>query len=250
MKLSNGAAAALVLMSTARLAHARHLWDEPDVPAYPDELVDRPLVMLSGMTQLAIAGALHDHDVARFVDHTPDVFAAHAFGPVEIDAGFGQGASLAVAIATGGFPDAIVIGAQTSAPATDKTMFVSQHVSADHKLVMMPHQLAFVVGAGGSYNEEHVHAPGLQWVRVVAVAVSAQARVQLASTLAVYADANIDYPVTVSNQLQSQALFRARAGISLTIANTWELYTTGTVSDNNGTAVFGLGAGVEKRFGP
>ncbi|HET9989076.1 MAG TPA: hypothetical protein VFQ65_11150 [Kofleriaceae bacterium] len=250
MKWSNVVAAALVLLTTTRLAHARHLWDEPDGPAYSDELVDRPLVMLAGMTELAIAGALHDHDVPRFVDDTPDVFASHAFGPVEIDVGFGERASLALAIATGGLPAAIVIGAQTSAPASDKTMFVSQYLTADHKLVVVPHELAFVVGAGGSYNEEHIHAPGLQWVRVVAVDVSAQAEIQLASTLAVFAGASIGYPVSASNQLQFQAQFDARAGLSLTIGNTWELYTTGTLADDNGTAVLALGAGVEKRFGP
>jgi hypothetical protein len=233
-----------------RTVSAHHLWDEPDGPVYPDELVDRPLVLLSGMTQIEIADALYDRDVPRLVADTPDVGVEHSFGPIAIDASFGPGASLAILIPTGRFPDAVVIGASTSAVAPDKTVFVSEYLNAEHKFVAVPHGLAFVVGAGGLYDEERIHAPGLQWVRVAGAGVSAQVEIQLASSVAFYGGAGISFPLSASTHLDFQPGFDARTGVSLTIANTWELYGAGTLSGAAGTVTLGLAGGVEKRFGP
>jgi len=242
--------AAVIFAVVPRVASARHLWDQPDGPVYPDELVDRPVVLVTDMTEVSVGAALYDHDVARFVADTPDVRIEHAFGPIAIDASFGPGAALALLIPTGTFPDAIAISAQTTAPPPDKTMFVSQSVTAEHKLVAIPHELAFFVAAGASYNEEHIHAPGLLWAGVVGIDVSAQAEVQLASTLALYGGAGITYPAFSATNVQFRPVFDARAGISLTIANTWDLFTTGTLSGASGSVVLALGAGVTKRFGP
>jgi hypothetical protein len=233
-----------------RTAGARPLWEEPDAPVYPDELVDRPLVLLTGMTEVAVSTGLHDHDVPRLVADTPDVSIDHAFGPIAVEASFGPGAALAIAIPTGRFPDAVVIGASTSAVAPDKTVYVHEYLSAEHKFVAVPHGLAFVVGAGGLYDEERIHVPGLQWVRVAGVGVTSQIEIQLASSVALYGGAGISIPVVASTHVEFQPGFDARAGVSVTIASSWDLFATGTLAGASGTVTLGIGAGVAKRFGP
>ena len=232
-----------------RSAHARHLWEEPDAPTYPDALVDRPLLLLPGMTSIDAGYALRSHDQLRFLDYTPDLDVAHAIGPVEIHASVGGTASLGVAVPAG-FLDAIVIGAETTPRSADDTMYVSQFIEAEHKLHVVPQSLAFIVGLGAGLDEEHIRAPGLKWVRVVDASAYAQIEIQLASILALYSDASIGIPVAASDGLQFKNTFGVRAGLSLTLAHSWDLFTTAALAATNDNSSYSLGAGVEKRFGP
>jgi hypothetical protein len=240
-------AAAMVMLT--RSAHARPLWEEPDAPVYPDELVDRPLLLLPGMTAIDVAYGVHSHDQVRFVDDTPDLHVAHAFGPVEIDAQIAGTAMVQVAVPVGRFPDALVFGAGMTPQAPDKTMVISQYIEAEHKLHVVPQGLAFVIGVGASYNEDHIRVPGLQWVRSVDAAAIAQIEIQLASIVALYSDASINLPIAASNGVQFETSFDVRAGVSLTIAHSWDLFVTAAVAANQANTSYSLGGGVEKRFG-
>jgi hypothetical protein len=238
------------LVVSTRSLHARPLWEEPDAPVYPDELVDRPLLLLPGMTAIDAAYAVHSHDQVRFVDDMPDLHVAHAFGPVEIDAQIAGTAVVQIAVPFGRFPDAIVFGASTTPQAPDKTMAIAQYIEAEHKLHVVPQGLAFVVGVGAGYNEDHIRVPGLQWVRSVDAAAIAQIQIQLASIVALYSDASINLPIAASNGVKFETSFDVRAGVSLTLAHSCDLFVTAAVAADQASTSYSLGGGVEKRFGP
>jgi hypothetical protein len=240
--------AAVAMLS--RSAHARHLWEDSDTPVYPDELVDRPLLLLPGMTEIGAGYALHSHDQLRFLDYAPDLSVAHSFGPLQIDAQIGGDAALAIEIPLGRFPDALVVGASTSPRAADETMFVSQFVEAEHKFHIAPQSIAFVVSLGAAYSEEHIRVPGLRWVGIAGGVASAEIEIQLASVVAFYGGGSIGIPIAASNGQQFEATFGVRGGVSLTLAHSWDLFASAALGADQARTSYSLGGGVEKRFGP
>src|SRR5438552_1489933 len=123
---------------------------------YPPSVVDRPLVLLPGMTKLVFDEQLTSTTTQTFGNRTPDLEVEHAFGPVEILADIGRYAELHVSLATHTMPEAVEIFGLIGAPQKDNSLHVAQGALVGQRFHVIPGTLATVGAIGITVSENRL----------------------------------------------------------------------------------------------
>jgi hypothetical protein len=222
-----------------------------ELDPYPEALVDRPITLLPGMTELSGAYGLSSTTEKTLGHGTPDLAASHSFGSFELAADLGQNASLSAVIPTGGFPEAVVIGANLGAPQPDNSLHVGQFVDVEHKVHVAPGQCAVFFAAGASYNENRLvdNSSQLVWTHVLVASGDAELELQLLPTLALDVGVSVQWAVESSQQLDRTWYFGAGATLIATIGHSWDFYASGGLSDLETNRLPFLAFGFAKRWG-
>jgi hypothetical protein len=220
-----------IAVAWSGLAHA-------EIPMYPTEITDRPIVLLPGMTELDIDFEFRTH-VYTVIDamgnatlrrtsfgeeRTPAVAVAHAFGGIEVTGELGQGAFANVRLDLG-IPVIVGAGASMGPLRADGGYSYAQNVSVSYKLFVAPRRFAVFTEAAVGLNERRdVYATGerLTGVELFANAF-AQAEVQLTSQLGIYAGAGVGGPIAESS-LDTQTTLGARTEV-LFAFHRWDFYS-------------------------
>lgn len=222
-----------------------------ELDPYPEALVDRPITLLPGMTEVSAAYELSSTTEKALGHRTPDLAASHSFGSFELAADLGQDASLSAVIPTGGIPAAVVIGANSGAPQPDNSLHLGQFVEVEHKVHVAPARCALFFAAGASYNENRLvdNSAELVWTHVVVASGDAELELQLLPTLALDVGVSVQWAVESSQQLDRTWYFGAGATLMATIGHSWDLYASGGVSDLETNRLPFLAFGFAKRWG-
>jgi hypothetical protein len=199
---------------------------------YPDQVVDRPLVLPSGVTEVGASEAVQSSTTSTFDGHQFDLFASHGFGPVEVDAVLAFDASLTFNVALPGIPAEVYVGAETGAPQNNGHLFESQSIGAAYKLVVAPELFAATFSAGASVAESRDRdlIGVLRWSNAVFVGPSASGTVQLAPFLALRAAVSFDVPVE-THDTTARSELGIDAELIATISNRWDFFATAGLSD-------------------
>lgn len=222
-----------------------------ELDPYPEALVDRPITLLAGMTEVGGAYELSSTTLKTLGHQTPDLSVSHSFGSFELAADLGEYASLAAVIPTGNFPAAIVIGANSGAPQKDNSLHLGQFVNLEHKVYAAPGACALFFVASASYNENRVVDNTLQlvWTHVLVASADAELELQLLPTLAFDVGISAGWAVESSQQLDRVLLFDAGATLMATVGHSWDIYANGGLSDLETYRLPFLSFGFAKRWG-
>ena len=221
------------------------------VPAYPEAVVDRPLVLLSGMTALDAVIRLESTVSKSLGDRAYDVAIAHAFGPVEITAELGKYAAVHVALATHSFADLVDVYGLAGATQPDGSLHVAQGARAAHKLHLIPGLLALraELGVTVSENRYRDYMNALVSSQVVGGFADAALEVQLTPGFVVIGGLSGSTPLASFNGTYSSTV-SAGGGLILTLTETWDVYAHTGVIDLANTHLPYVEAGFEERWGP
>jgi hypothetical protein len=222
-----------------------------ELEQYPEALVDRPLTLLAGMTEVSAAYDLASTTGKPLSHRTPDLAASHSFGSFELAADLGQNATLSVTIPTGGFPAAIVIGADSGAPQQDDSLHEGQFVDLEHKLYVAPGACALFFAAGASYNENRIvdTSTELVWTHVIVASGDAELELQLLPTLALDIGVSAEWAVESSQQLDRTWFINGGASLIATLSHSWDVYANAGLSDLETNRLPYLAFGFAKRWG-
>ena len=218
---------------------------------YPEALVDRPLTLLPGMTEVSASYDMASTTDDSFNHRTPDIGARHAFETFEVRANLGTLGSLSAAIPTGGFPAVVVIGGESGAPQPDHTMHLGQFVDVEHKIHVAPGSFAIFLAAGASYNENRLHDPFavLTWTHVLVASADGELELQLLPTLALDVGLSFQWAAESSQDLTRTTVFDANASLMATVGHSWDLYFDGGLGDVGTSNLPFLSFGFAKRWG-
>jgi len=218
---------------------------------YPEALVDRPLTLLPGMTELDVGYQLSSTSIATLGHRTPDVGVRHSFGPVELDADLGEYAALEVEIPTGAFPEVVVIGAESGVPQQDDSLHVAQFIDLQHKVHVSPNQCALFFHLGVGYSENRLVNPSyvLEWTHVLIVSFGATLEVQLLPTLALSVGLGYAFPTDASDDIHPISSLNAGATLTLNVAHTWDFLANGGATNLADYRLPFLTFGLAKRWG-
>ena len=222
-----------------------------ELEPYPEGLVDRPITLLPGMTQVSVAYEFRSTTLKPLSNRTPDIGVSHAFDAFEIAAGLGQDAALSVAIPTGAFPAVIEFGANSGAPQPDNSLHLGQFVDIEHKLHVAPGACALFFALGASYNENRLVDPFYQlvWTHVVVGSGDAELELQLLPTLSLDVGMSFEWAAESSQQLDRTFVVSGSASLLATFAHSWDVYASGAIADLSLTRLPYLAFGFAKRWG-
>jgi hypothetical protein len=219
--------------------------------SYPTTVVDRPLVLLPGMTELDIDAQFSSTTMQTFGNGTPDLEVLHAFGPVEIAADLGEYAALHVSFATHTFPETVEIYGLTGVPQHDGSLHVAQGALVGQRFHLVPGRLAAVGVVGLTVSENHLPDTSgmLLWSQVLAGFANARIEVQLADQVALTAGLSVDLPLARSGGPNFGSSLAAGGGLIVTLGP-WDIYANAGVDDLTYLRLPYLTAGFSKRWGP
>ncbi|HEY5950189.1 MAG TPA: hypothetical protein VIV40_32055 [Kofleriaceae bacterium] len=237
--------------------------DQPPGPParrYPFEVVDRPLVLPPGVTELAMSYQRHtfvDHSAQSFNQAmttrvsrgTPDFSIAHAFSRAEVGLGIGQLGYAWVSLDTQGAPSRVTVSGAFSAPQADARYYARQSLSVTHKLWVEPGQAALLGGANVEVEEVRVFDERDVLVEdvVLGTSVNAALQAQVARRFALVFGGAVYVPLAQS-ALDVQPQLAAGGGLSIAFES-WDLSASGSLANVTHDVVTALSIGIRKRFG-
>jgi hypothetical protein len=232
------------LLASARVASA----DLAD--SYPQTVVDRPLVLLPGMTELFVDEQLSSTTTQNLGNRTPDLEVVHAFGPIEIMADLGEYAELHVSLATHTMPETVEIYGLTGVSQKDGSLHEAQGAYAGQRFHLLPGLLAAVGGIGFTVSENRLRdSTGmLSWSQVLEGFANARVEVQLARLLALTAGISGEVPLVHFGGPDFVSSLAAGGGFILTLG-TWDIYAYVGLQDLTDRRLLYLTAGFSKRWG-
>jgi hypothetical protein len=203
------------------------------------------------MTEVSAAYELASTSEKPLSRRTPDLAASHSFGSFELAADLGQNATLSVTIPTGGFPAAIVIGADSGAPQNDNSLHEGQFVDLEHKLYVAPGACALFFAAGASYNENRLVDASFQlvWTHVTVASGDAELELQLLPTLSLDIGVSVQWAVESTQSLDRTWFIGAGASLMATLGHSWDVFANGGLSDLATNRLPFLAFGFVKRWG-
>jgi hypothetical protein len=213
---------------------------------YPDAVVDRPVLLNPGMTEVDAEEGFGSTTDGAFRTHQFSVEADHQFGPVQLDAFVGYNAALELEFDTYAIPAAVYIEALSGAPQSDNTLHESQSIGVEHKAFVAPHVFSLRFGAGIELNEDRNFAGA--WRRLLVAAIGATGEVQLAPALTLLVGGSLAVPVERTGPDTSS--FTIGAGLIVTIASDWDVFAHAGFNDVTTSTKFPYAdVGITRRFG-
>lgn len=232
-------------------------------PEYPAVSVDRPVLLLDGITTVDLAGelehvpagALDLADAASTVAHTrttPGLALAHSFGNVQIGVfGTRYAAGASVAVQSSTVPSgSVVLAVQDLAVGEGGGYDYTESVSYDYKRVVAPHRFAFSMAFGANIAELKVTLPNRVTTagHIAAIAVTAAAEVQITGRLSLALGAGVDSVVDHSKALPSDQYLAAGATVRFATPR-FDLYGDLAFPDVTHATTVAAAVGVLCRFG-
>jgi hypothetical protein len=228
---------------------------------YPFEVVDRPLVLPPGVTELGVS-----YQRRTFVNTTPDQYGyvmpgrtssstpdfdlAHAFSRAELGIGIGQLVYGWVSLDTQGVPERMQFSASGAVPQPDGRYGYVQRLSATHKLWVEPRRAALV--ASGMVQAEEFRTYGenrsLVTGELIAAGVSLALRVQPAQKFALSFGGSTLTPLATSLPFELHSVFSGSAG-ALIAFDTWDITVDGALANLSADVVTFVSFGFRKRWG-
>jgi len=230
-----------------------------DEPSYPIEIVDRPIVLLPGMTTLDLSEALRtsvatamDGTMYRssfFGDRTTTIGAAHAFGPVEVDLSVGKYASAGARLDVA--PFAVAVGASFSGLYANGHYSHEQDASLAYKVHVVPEQLALFAEVYAGINERRDIVDGQRVTGTVLFSgVHGTGEVQLTRRLGVYLGATLALPFEKSDARLTNVVTLSTDLTLLFALARWDFFAGAGIGDvTRGHPTTFLSIGFTKRWG-
>jgi hypothetical protein len=213
---------------------------------YPDAIVDRPLLLNPGMTEVDAIEGFGSTTDGTFRTHQFAIEADHRFGPVQIDAFLGYNAAIELEFDTYAIPAVVYVQAITGAWHTDNTLHESQTIGVDHKFFLAPQVFSLQFGAGVGLNEDRDFAGA--WRRLLTAGIGATGEIQLAPYLAFLANASLAVPVERTGPDSSSLAIGA--ALEVTIASDWDVFVQAGFDDVTTSTKFPYAnVGITRRFG-
>jgi hypothetical protein len=237
---------------------------EPSGPPprrYPFELVDRPLVLPPGVTELGVAYERRSFVATtpreygsvmteRATVSTPDLSLAHAFSRAEIGIGIGQRVYGWVAVDRQSFPKLVQLSAGFSAPQSDGRYAHTQSLTAEHKLWVEESRAALIgianlsVAEVSGYNPTGLRVSGAMLVTAGDLIL----RVQVVSRFALSFGAGSALPLAQSAKLDARAVIGGSSSMLIAF-HSWDIIASGSVANVTDDMATCLGVGIRKRWG-
>jgi hypothetical protein len=135
---------------------------------YPIELVDRPLVLPGGATELdvwwQIQTSLQRTTDANGIEmrerssqQTPALSVGHVFGPIKVSIDLAIGAQIRFEMLVPGQPIRLWLSASTLVPQPDHRYHIDQVANVTYKRAVIPHRLALLAEATVVLAEARLH---------------------------------------------------------------------------------------------
>jgi hypothetical protein len=213
---------------------------------YPDAVVDRPVLLNPGMTEVDATEGFGSTTDGTFRTHQLSLEADHKFGPIQIDAFLGYDAAIELEFDTYAIPAVVYIQALTGPWHTDNTLHEAQAIGVKHKLFLAPQVFSLVFDAGVALNEDRDFVGA--WQRQLVAGIGATAEVQLAPSLTFFASASLGVPVDRTGPDASS--FSIAAALEVTIASDWDVFVQAGFDNITTSTKFPYAdVGITRRFG-
>lgn len=218
---------------------------------YPVELVDRPVVLPDGATELDVGWDFRTYVQngmrTGFTDNAdPDISVSHAIGPVWGGIGVAHDGYAWVDVDLGG--PALAFGATFSAPQQDDSYSYSQHAGVIYKRAVVPDTLA-AYGSATAYLAELRGPPMSPSGHVISIDPRAGLELQVDPHWAVTVASELYVPVQYSSGFTERVSLATTAQVLFAI-DRWDFYINGSLYDitRSGPSTF-VSLGFTKRWG-
>jgi hypothetical protein len=234
----------------------------PRTERYPIELVDRPLVMPSGVTRFDPSMQFRTHvqetvdasgdstykRTGFFENRTPDLSLSHVFGPVQVGVGVGIFFNAYATMLVSSLPLSVGLNASFGVVQLDSSYFHSQTIGATYKHLAVPHRLAIVGKLSASLEEVRAIYSGVavEGLNTDGTA-SISGIVQLARHWSVYVGARTTAPIYKTADFNVSVNAGASAGVQLTFRK-WDFFIDTAMGLDRHPSTF-LNIGFSKRWG-
>lgn len=233
--------------------------DDAGKEPYPIELVDRPLVLPRGATELSVnelfrtylqtmtdANGIETRE--REWDYGPGFSIGHVFGPIEVSIDVQDPVQLRFDMLVPEQPIRVSLTTSTLAPQRDGRYHIDQVAYVTYKRAVIPHRLALLAGASVVLAETRIREAGQEIEGVyVRVGAGGTAEVQVARRVCISAGASIGGYVYQSAPFG----FHGRPSASLTITfllRRWDFFVDSHWSIESAPAASAF-VGFTKRWG-